>query len=176
MAQNAGKGEISSPAASDFPIQLKIGWSIWGLDLLAWWAWLAASGLGSLSQTFIGSTQCSKWNCTVFNARVRFPQLSFQVLRDKIGSAMRPKGSRFLLHTRIHLVSHLVSHWCHRLQRGKGQMWHQEIRVCNNLTHRCVTCSTRPSWFVTPSVTPRSLEYAIKRDCFLASWHPPASN
>ena len=76
MAQNAGKGEISSPAASDFPIQLKIGWSIWGLDLLAWWAWLAASGLGSLSQTFIGSTQCSKWNCTVFKARVRFPQLS----------------------------------------------------------------------------------------------------
>ena len=32
-----------------------------------------------------------------------------QVLRDKIGSAMRPKSSRFLLHTRMSLGSHLGS-------------------------------------------------------------------
>ena len=43
-----------------------------------------------------------------------------QVLRDKVGTAIRQKSSRFLLHTRIHLGSHLVSHWVHKLYGGSN--------------------------------------------------------
>ena len=41
-----------------------------------------------------------------------------QVLREDIGTAISPKNNRILLHTRIHLGSHMGSHWVHKLYGG----------------------------------------------------------
>ena len=71
---------------------------------------------------FISIPQLLRWDVPneVFELEV-----TFQVLRDKIGTASRPKNSRFLLHTRIHLGSHLGSHWVHKMYGRSNLLWNQ---------------------------------------------------
>ena len=78
-----------------------------------------------------------------------------QVLRDKIGSAIRPKSSSILLHTPMSCCVPMVS------RVTKGERPDVTPENPSKQEHQCVTRNTMPSWLVTSSVTPRSLDYAI---------------
>ena len=138
-------------------------------DKNGWNFCMGHGGTGSASIHWISWNnlfrECSNPNASVRITNIELPWCNLK-LASYQGGAMRPKKSRFLLHTPMFLVSHLVS----QTSKALYYMWHTGVSSCCILGFPGVTSGLFPSATcdtnVTPGVTPRHWSMQQKATAF----------